>query len=206
MADVSVWRERLGGWLHPVAIRIPVSADAITLLSILLCLAAALLFAMASADPRLFLVAPLFAIGGGLLDALDGIVARARGETSPWGDFLDHLGDRVSDGAMLAGWLIGSSVRPLLALPALLMILLVGYAGTQIEASFGRRSYADVGRGEFIGAMVLFPLLSYSNVRLQWPHLWTLSVPEWLTTALLLIAAHALMQRVRRARQLAAES
>ncbi|MBW3578335.1 MAG: CDP-alcohol phosphatidyltransferase family protein [Actinobacteria bacterium] len=41
-------------------------------------------------------------VAGGLADAVDGAVARARGAESPAGGFFDSVADRISDGVMLA--------------------------------------------------------------------------------------------------------
>ena len=38
--------------------------------------------------------------------------------------------------------------------------MLNGYVGTQIEATFGERSYEGVGRGEFVLALIVFPIVS----------------------------------------------
>lgn len=199
-------RERLGSWLLPLARRSPFSPTSVTFAGIVLCLIAASMLAMAGARPSLFLVAPLVALGGGLCDALDGIIARVQNRCTKWGDFVDHLGDRISDGAMFAGWLVGSNVRPLIALPSLLGILLVGYAGTQIEATFRTRSYEDVGRGEFIAAMILLPVISWAwtTGRIETNFL-GLTPPEWLALGVLMMTVQAMIQRLIRARRLAGE-
>src|SRR6266700_2269359 len=36
-------------------------------------------------------------------DLIDGVVARARGTTGPWGAFLDSTLDRIGDGAVFGG-------------------------------------------------------------------------------------------------------
>ena len=200
---MSTWRARIGQWLDPIARATPLSPNALTLTALAVCLGAAGCLTAAAEHPQLFLLAPLLALVGGLLDALDGVVARVKGLTSRWGDFLDHFADRVSDGAMLAGWLYGSGVRPLLAFPALLLILLVGYAGTQIEATFGQRSYDDTGRGEFVAAIFLLPLLSWYDARHGGGAISGLLLPEWATLLLMIVAIRALLQRIVRARRLA---
>ncbi len=198
------WRERLQRWFTPLASHIPLSPNAITLLALAINLIAACVLAWASADPRLFLVAPGLIAVGGLLDGLDGVVARKLGLVTAWGDFLDHFCDRVSDLALLAGWMIGTLVHAWLALPILVIVALHGYAGTQIEASFHERSYEGAGRGEFIFAVLILPLAGWS---LQAADLLQhvvagLSVAEWLTVALGVVALGSLSGRIRRAFQL----
>ena len=159
---MSLWRDRLSRWLAPLARRVPLHPNAITVVALLLNLAAAAALGFAGRDRRLFLVAVVLVAVGGLLDALDGIVAREQDLATPFGDFLDHFCDRVSDVALFAGWLLGTGVRPLIAVSALVMIMLNGYIGTQVEATFGKRSYETVGRGEFVLALIAFPLIAFA--------------------------------------------
>src|SRR6059058_2532431 len=90
IAAVNVWRDRLNRWLLPVARRTPLSPNAITLLALAINLVGAACLALGARRPSLFLAAIVLIAVGGLADALDGIVARARNQTSRYGDFLDH--------------------------------------------------------------------------------------------------------------------
>lgn len=192
---MHVWRERLARWFTPIAKRSPLSPNAITLLALVLNLAgAALLYS------RRFLVAIVFIAAGGLLDALDGIVARVQNKATRYGDFLDHVGDRVSDGAIVAGWMMGSGVRESLLTIAIMAVMLNGYVGTQIEATFGTRSYEGVGRGEFVLALIVFPIVShilFANAPLATYA--SLTIPEWLTIVLIAFALLGIVQRMMRA-------
>lgn len=198
------WRARLERWFRPLAQRSPLSPNTLTLLAFLLNLAAAALFAAARVRPILFMVAiPVITIGG-LLDAFDGIVAREQNKSSRFGDFLDHLLDRASDLALLAGWMYGARIRPEFALLLLILIALNGYAGTQIEATFGSRSYEGVGRGEFVLALVALPVLSYVTIVSGFESFRVagLSVAEVMGTLLALGALAGIAQRIRMARSL----
>jgi phosphatidylglycerophosphate synthase len=204
MALVHPWRVRLERWFSPLAQRSPLSPNALTILAFLLNLASAALFAAASVRPLFFMIAiPVITVGG-LLDAFDGIVARVQNKSSRFGDFLDHLLDRASDMALLAGWMYGARIRPELALPLLILVALNGYAGTQIEATFGSRSYEGVGRGEFVLALVAIPVLSYVTIVSGFDsyRLAGLSVFELLATFLALGAVAGIAQRFRLARSL----
>src|SRR5438309_7742993 len=97
MPEVNVWRERLGRWFDPLARRLSLSPNAITLIALAINLIAAAMLIHAKRSPRFFLIAMVFLAVGGLADALDGIVARAQGKSSRFGDFLDHVADRISD-------------------------------------------------------------------------------------------------------------
>ncbi|MFA6955798.1 MAG: CDP-alcohol phosphatidyltransferase family protein [Thermoanaerobaculia bacterium] len=199
------WRARLERWLLPIARRSPLTPNQITIAALILNLTAAFLLALGSRDARLFLAAPPLLILAGFMDALDGIVARERGLTSRFGDFLDHLADRLSDCFLFAGWAIGASVRIEVALIASLGVAMIGYAGTQVEATFGVRRYDGLGRGEFVLALVALPVISYSLAGLEIirTRFGPFTVPEYFAVALACFAAFGVQQRVQLARSLA---
>src|SRR5215212_90496 len=150
---MNVWRDRLSRWFTPLARRCPFSPNSITIAALVLNLVAAGLF-----YTRWFLPALAFVIVAAFMDAFDGIVARVQGKASRYGDFLDHFADRVSDLFLVAGWLIGSAVRVEITTISLIVSMLNAYIGTQIEASWGERNYDNIGRGEFVLALVVFPI------------------------------------------------
>lgn len=198
------WRERLDRWLTPLARRSPLTPNQITIVALAVNLTAAVILAFAARDPRCFLVAPPLLAVAGFMDALDGIVARERGLTSRFGDFLDHLADRMSDCFLFAGWAIGASVRIEIALVGAIAVAMTGYAGTQVEATFGVRRYDGLGRGEFVLALVALPLISYSLavvgvLTAEWG---PFTIPEYAALALAGFAALGVAQRIRLARRL----
>ena len=193
---MHVWRDRLSRWFTPLARRCPLSPNTITILALLLNLAAA-----GCLYSRWFLTAIILIAIGGLCDALDGIVARVQGKSSRFGDFLDHVADRVSDTAIAAGWMMGSAVREELMVAAIIAVMLNGYVGTQIEATFRERSYDGVGRGEFVLALIVFPIVSsilMTNGLLQQSFA-AFTIPEWLTILLIAFALFGIGQRLGRA-------
>jgi archaetidylinositol phosphate synthase len=150
-----------------------------------------------SRRPVLFLVAVAVLTVGGLADAFDGIVARVQGKSSRFGDFLDHVADRVSDTAVAAGWMVGSGVENLLVVAGVFVVMLNGYVGTQLEATWHERTYEGVGRGEFVLALIVYPIISYILATNGWLALrfGALSIPGWMTTALIASALLAIVQR-----------
>lgn len=189
---MHVWRDRLFRWFAPMARRCPLSPNAITLLALALNVVAAVLLLR-----RDFLPAMAFLIVGGLADAFDGIVARVQEKTSIFGDFLDHFADRVSDVLLITGWLAGSAVRTEVAVPVIIVVMLNGYIGTQIEASWHERNYDSVGRGEFVLALVVFPIVSHIVFENAW---WLITlrglrITEWMALLLFLFAVVGIVQR-----------
>jgi archaetidylinositol phosphate synthase len=191
------WRVRLARWFDAPARACPLSPNAITIVALLLNLGAAGALAAGGRRPLLFLVAVAVLTVGGLADAFDGIVARVQGKSSRFGDFLDHVADRVSDTAVAAGWMIGSGVDHLLILAGVVVVMLNGYVGTQLEATWHERHYEGVGRGEFVLALIVYPIISYILATNGWLDLRfaSLSIPEWLTLLMIASAALAIVQR-----------
>lgn len=193
------WRARLHRWFEPLARRCPLSPNAVTLLALLLnAFAAWLLY------ERRFVIALVFITVGGLADAFDGIVARVQGKSSRYGDFLDHFCDRVSDLLLVTGWLLGNGVRIEIAMAVVLAVMLNGYTGTQIEATWGERNYDSMGRGEFVLALIVFPIVS----SILFDNGWSAIAPaglllvEWMSLLLLAFALLGLTQRLALAKRL----
>ena len=193
------WRARLQRWFEPLARRCPLSPNAITVIALLLNATAAWLF-----YEQRFMIALLFVIVGGLADAFDGIVARVQEKSSRYGDFLDHFCDRVSDTLLVIGWLLGNRVRVEIAMAVVLMVMLNGYTGTQIEATWRERNYDAMGRGEFVLALIIFPIASSILIDNGWSAiaLAGLHIAEWMSLALLLFAILGLAQRLALASRL----
>src|SRR5437762_6441439 len=198
------WRARLHRWFAPVARRSPLSPNAISLIALLLNAGAATLLYYGARKPILFLVAIVVITIAGLADAFDGIVAREQQKETRYGDFLDHFADRVSDLLLLGGWLIGNSVRIELTTIAMIAVMLNGYIGTQIEASWHERSYESVGRGEFVLALVVYPIVSYILASNGWRDIRYahFTAAEGMTFALLAFALLGIVQRLKMASRL----
>jgi phosphatidylglycerophosphate synthase len=198
------WRERLSHWFTPIARASPLSPTTITLLALFLNMVAALLMAFGAQRPWFFLMAVAFVTVGGLADALDGIVARLQQKESRFGDFLDHVCDRISDTLLAACWMIGNQVRETLVVAVVILVMLNGYVGTQIEASFRERNYELLGRGEFVLALVIFPIASFILYTSGWSSLVMAgaTIAEWLSILLLAFAVVGIAQRIALARRM----
>ena len=99
-------RRAVSGAVDPVArglLKIGVSPDAVTLVGTLGTSIAALWFFPRQQWALGFLVILLFVFS----DLLDGTMARMSGRSGPWGAFLDSTLDRVADGAMFGGIVLG---------------------------------------------------------------------------------------------------
>lgn len=134
---LGAWAMEFGYWcIHGVArafIVLGVGPNLITFASLGVALGAAV--AIARGD---FGIGGWLVIGAGLLDVLDGWVARARGVAGDAGEYLDSLVDRACDLAIYAGLLAYYVPHaPLLAIIvwlAMVASFLVTYARVQAEA------------------------------------------------------------------------
>ena len=134
-------RRRINRLLHPLGVfigRIGIRPNNLTFLGLALTLAAA--WRLYGEDILLGVALMLLA---GLADGGDGLVARAAGQTSVRGGFLDALTDRYSDSLLFGALLLGGWLTPLpqadwipgeaWALAALIGALLTSYARAAAE-------------------------------------------------------------------------
>lgn len=123
-------------------------------------------------------------------DMLDGMLARARGRSSPWGAFLDSASDRVGDAAVfgsLALWYAGGG-RSLPLCAAALACLVGGSVTSYVKArAEGLGFRCDVGfaeRGERLLVVLVAAGLYGLGVPLLLPvALWFLAAATALTVA-----------------------
>ncbi|XXX82189.1 CDP-alcohol phosphatidyltransferase family protein [Sorangium sp. So ce134] len=112
-------------------VRLRVSPDTLTYLSLALSLACAPLLAVGR-----FRTGAALLIAGAVLDALDGMVARGRGNASRAGAVLDSCLDRVSDAAPLIGLAVfyrGHAATLAIPLVAMVASSLVSYARAKAD-------------------------------------------------------------------------
>ncbi len=98
---VSTWSP----WLTRLAARVGLGPTGVTGLSVLLAVAAAVLFAVGG-RPALVIGAVLLYLGF-VLDCVDGQLARYTRRFSPWGGWLDTMADRAKEYLVYAGLAVG---------------------------------------------------------------------------------------------------
>jgi CDP-diacylglycerol---glycerol-3-phosphate 3-phosphatidyltransferase len=153
-----------------------VSPNVLTTLGLLLTAGAT--WAIANRHP---MIAAGLLIGGGLMDLLDGAVARARSRATPFGGFYDSVSDRLSDGMILGGiaWWVHTNPRLfLLAITALVAAEVTSYVRARAEAIDLTCTIGILERAER-AVLVIIGLLFH-----QWllePVLWILAVGGMVT-------------------------
>ncbi len=129
-------------------------------------------------------VAAVLAVSG-LLDALDGAVARLRGEASPRGAYLDSLLDRIADTLYATAFLL-LGYNPASVLAFLSGALITSYARARYESLTGK-GMEGVGlleRSDRLLAQLLV-LLAHATLgmKLAQTLYWILAALAWATVA-----------------------
>jgi len=175
-------------FVDPVAklmLRLGVSPDVVTLVGTAATCAAALI---CFPEQRWLLGAVLIAVFVSF-DLLDGTMARMSGRSGPWGAFLDSTLDRVADGAIFGGMLLGFARVGDLRTAGVALACLVGggvvsYAKARAESIDVECNVGIAERAERVmlalGAAALYGL----GVPYVLPiALWILAVLTWITVA-----------------------
>jgi phosphatidylglycerophosphate synthase len=118
--------------------------DAISYLSILAALAAAICFWKSGHTRWLLIVAPLFCYLRLWFNMLDGMVAIAANKASRRGEILNDLPDRISDVIIFAGVAHSGLVNPILGYWAAILAVLTAYVGLFGQALRVRREFGGV--------------------------------------------------------------
>ena len=98
----------------------------------------------------MFLGAAFLMASAMALDGLDGNLARATGQVTRWGDYLDHTLDRVLD----VVWILALGDNLVwfghieLAWAAAMLTMFGSYLGTQAQAVAGSRNYGGFSRAD----------------------------------------------------------
>ncbi|WP_255149755.1 CDP-alcohol phosphatidyltransferase family protein [Halorarius halobius] len=130
------------------AVRVGLTPDAISVVAFGTAAAAGVTYYYAVPGGLLYLLGAVLVFCNGVLDVLDGMVARRTDTASKAGDLLDHVLDRYADIVVIAGLAAGVG-RYALGLAAVTGVLMTSYLGTQAQAVGLDRVYGGlVGRAD----------------------------------------------------------
>jgi archaetidylinositol phosphate synthase len=178
LADFDDAAERAFGPVAASLERIGATPNQVSVVSFGVAVGAAVGFYFAT--PVTYAVGALLVAFSGVLDIVDGQLARRTGESSAQGDMLDHTLDRYSDLALLVG-IAGGLEAWALGLFAVTGVFLTSYMGTQAQAVGAGRDYGGLlGRADRLAFIVvagalhpLLPLVAWTGeivgfVPLEW--------------------------------------
>jgi len=144
------------------------------------------------------IAASLLTILNGILDLLDGHLARHYNKQSTLGDFLDCVVDRYTDVAILTGIAFSVYSSALLAHLAIVAVLLVSFLGSQSQASGGGRVEAGIlGRAERHMLLILIPWIQIISMKMGYFTWWKFTPVEWLMIILAVFGHLTALFRIR---------
>ena len=106
-----------------------VSANVVSVLSLLAALGAGVAFWLG-----LPITGAILILANGLLDMLDGSIARVRGTAGPFGSFVDKIIDKYADLIFLLGMMLGGLAHPVAAIVSMVGIPLATYINAAVES------------------------------------------------------------------------
>ena len=165
------WRNIVDRGLSPIGKnlhRVGITADVVTIIGILMAVAASI--SVASGSLRLGFV---LLVMTGISDALDGPVAKASGAASLRGAFFDSVSDRLTDALLLGGiawFLVGDEPGYTVMLPVSVMFvsLLISYQRAKAESLGLEAKGGLMERAERFIVLALGLLFSDALVAILW--------------------------------------
>jgi archaetidylinositol phosphate synthase len=142
--------------------RLGLTPNHVSILGLFLALFSAVTYWQWNLHPFLLILAPLLMLVSGVLDALDGTLARLYGKVTIFGGFFDSLLDRYADVGILCGIIIGGLTQITWGLLAIIGSLMVSYTRARAEAAGVKmESIGLAERAERILILALASFLSY---------------------------------------------
>lgn len=158
---LSAFRDLADRLISPLvtgAARLGLTPNALSFLALVVAGAAGGVFAFAGERPLLYLLGAGLVLCNGVLDLLDGGLARELGVASRAGDMFDHVLDRYADILIVAGLAAGIGEYAL-GLAAVTGVLMTSYLGTQAQAVDLERVYGGVlGRADRLALLTVIAI------------------------------------------------
>jgi phosphatidylglycerophosphate synthase len=139
----AVFRQTAGTAVR-FCVRHGIHPDAISYLSIVAALIAAICFWKSGARRWLLMIAPLFCYLRLWLNMLDGLVAFAAGKASRRGEILNDLPDRISDIVIFVGVAHSGLMNPFIGYWAAIFSVLTAYVGLLGQALGVQRQFGGI--------------------------------------------------------------
>lgn len=142
--------------LDPLAGRMNVNPNIITVAGLLMSVLAAYLFAVGD-----LLLGGVFIALSGFVDMLDGAIARRNLSTTPFGGVLDSTMDRFADAFILIGIIYGGFVDWFIGILTLLASFIVSYVRARAESGGIKCDVGIAERPERLVILMAGAFLSY---------------------------------------------
>jgi phosphatidylglycerophosphate synthase len=135
---------RTGNAATSLCVRLEIPPDAISYLSIVAALIAAICFWKSGGRRWLLIIAPLFCYLRLWFNMLDGMVAFEAGKASRRGEILNDLPDRISDIAIFVGVAHSGLMNPLIGYWTAIFAVLTSYVGLFGQALGVQREFGGI--------------------------------------------------------------
>lgn len=137
-------------FLEPLAGVLDISPNYITILSIVLTLFSGYFVLQG----QLMIAAVIFAVAG-LMDSLDGLVAKLHNRATKFGRFFDYTADRINDSVIIAAIIIAGLIDLYTGLFVLILVLVSSYMSACIDAGTKKKAGEKISM-RFVRILVLF--------------------------------------------------
>lgn len=155
-------RPQVKFFLDPVAKKIRINPNILTILGLIVSLISAYMFATGN-----LLMGGLLIALSGFVDMLDGAVARNNFQTTKFGGLLDSTADRFADAFILIGIIYGGYVNWIYGILALHASLTVSYVRARAESEGIKCNVGIAERAERLVIIMIGAFLSYfTNIQL----------------------------------------
>ncbi len=179
------FEEWVAGGVKPL-VSLGITPNALTIMGLAASFISALCY-ISWRTNRLFLpLAGALILLSGLIDAIDGVLARSTGRVSVFGGFLDSVSDRYSDAIVLSAIVYAGLCHPAWGLAAIVGSLMVSYTRARAEAAGVKM--AAVGFAERAERMVFLALTSMAAY-------YNLQILYWGVVVLAVVAQFTVLQR-----------
>ncbi len=148
-------RPQLKLFIDPIAKRININPNVLTIIGLLVSVLSAYMFARGD-----LLLGGVLILLSGLVDVIDGAVARNHDTATPFGGILDSTADRFADAFILIGIIYGGSVNWLTGILALHASLSVSYVRARVETEGINGNIGIAERAERLVILVAGAFLS----------------------------------------------
>jgi archaetidylinositol phosphate synthase len=149
-------RPRLKKYIDPLAKKIAIDPNIITIIGLLVSVVAAYQFSQQD-----LLGGALLILLSGFFDVADGAVARNHGLRTKFGGILDSTADRFSDAFIIIGIILGGYVDLIWGVLALLASFSVSYVRARAEVDGVQCDVGVAERAERLMILVVGALLAY---------------------------------------------
>jgi archaetidylinositol phosphate synthase len=148
--------------LDPVAKKIRINPNILTIMGLLVSLISAYMFATGN-----LLMGGLLIALSGFVDMLDGAVARNNYQTTKFGGLLDSTADRFADAFIIIGIIYGGYVNWIYGILALHASLTVSYVRARAESEGIKCNVGIAERAERLVIIMIGAFLSYfTNIQI----------------------------------------